>query len=81
MEERDLMSEEEFEDYLGVGQLKFFEGSRRFRSVRRAIKRGHVSPLGEIYPDRPFSNKKRTKGRSFNERKKDIYGQLKQRGL
>lgn len=75
--ERELMSSEEFAKYIGAGQLKTFEAVGKFKSVRRAIRRGHVSPLGEIYPRRPFSNKKATKGRKLNELKKCIYERIK----
>lgn len=81
MNERELMSQEEFEKYIGVGQLRAFDAARRFKSVRRAIRRGHVSPLGEVYPRRPFNNRKPTPGRKFNEDKKDIYEQIKYRGI
>lgn len=76
-EERELMSQEEFEKYIGAGQLRVFDAVGKFKSVRRAIKRGHVSPLGEVYPKRPFNNRKPTPGRKFNEDKKNIYGQIK----
>lgn len=50
----------------------------RFKSVRRAIRRGHVDMMfGIIYPNRPFNNKKSTIGRSNNQLKKKIYGQIK----
>lgn len=50
----------------------------KFKSVRRAIRRGHVDLFtGIIYPKRPFSNKKCTKGRRINELKKQIYGTYK----
>ncbi len=50
----------------------------KFKSVRRAIRRGHVDLFsGVIYPNRPFNNKKVTRGRKYNELKKSIYGQLK----
>jgi hypothetical protein len=52
-------------------------GIAKFKSIRRAIRRGHVSTTGAIYPKRPFSNRKPTEGRSVNERKKVIYGKLK----
>ena len=53
-----------------------YEAVSKFKSVRRAIRRGHVSVYGFIYPDRPFNNrtaKKRT--RPFNKLTKKIYGQ------
>lgn len=77
MKERELMTQEEFEKYIGVGRLRVFDAVRRFRSVRRAMRRGHISPLGEVYPRRPFNNRKPTPGRKFNEDRKDIYEQIK----
>lgn len=54
----------------------------RFRSVRRAIRRGRVDLYtGLPFPRRPFSNRKPTKGRRFNELKKQIYGQYMQRAV
>lgn len=90
--ERSLMSEEEFKDYMknnrvdivgdfyeeGILHLRTFEAVQKFRSVRRAIKRGHVSLDGFIYPKRPFNNAKHSKN-SLNNRKKKIYEQLKHR--
>ena len=87
------MSEEEFTEYIhnkvdedfknGIIHLHTFEAVGKFRSVRRAIRRGLVSPYGEIYPKRPFNNRVNTskrKGhssREMNDIKKDIYGQIK----
>ncbi len=50
----------------------------KFRSVRRAIRRGHVDLMfGIVYPNRPFNNRKPTMGRSHNQLKKRIYGQIR----
>lgn len=90
--ERPLMGEEEFKDYLkdnrvdivkdfyenNVLHLRTYEAVKRFKSVRRAIRRGHVSLDGVIYPKRPFNNAKHKKG-SLNDEKKRIYEQLKHR--
>ena len=86
--ERDLMSQEEFEDYISRGimalHLITYDGVHRFKSIRRAIRRGQVTTEGIIIPRRPFNNRANTskrKGvhsRSTNELKKKIYGQLKQ---
>lgn len=57
-----------------------YEAVSKFKSVRRAIRRGHVSVYGFIYPDRPFNNRTTKKGtRPFNELRKKIYGQLRDR--
>lgn len=90
--ERPLMGEEEFKDYLkdnrvdivkdfyenNILHLITFNAVKRFKSVRRAIKRGHISLDGVIYPKRPFNNVKYKKG-SLNDKKKRIYEQLKHR--
>ena len=97
--ERPLMSEEEFKDYMeknrvdivgdfyekGILHLRTYEAVSKFKSVRRAIKRGHVSLDGIIFPKRPFNNRANTSRRKghhsrvMNEVKKSIYGQLKHR--
>lgn len=79
-EERELMPQEEFEKYIGVGHPKLLDAVRKFRSIRRAIRRGHVSSLGEIYPKRPFNNRKTAPG-GFNEYRKYIYERIKHRGV
>ena len=90
--ERPLMSEGEFKDYMeknrvdivgdfyekSILHLRTYEAVSRFKSVRRAIRRGHVSLDGFIYPKRPFNNAKHGKN-SLNDRKKMIYEQLKHR--
>ncbi len=90
--ERPLMSEEEFKGYMeknrvdivgdfyerGILHLRTYEAVGRLKSVRRAIRRGHVSLDSIIFPKRPFNNAKQGKN-SLNERKKMIYEQLKHR--
>lgn len=95
--ERALMSEEEFKKYLGnkadivedslteTLNLRDYRAVGKFKSIRRAIRRGLVSPSGTICPKRPFNdraNTSRRKGhhsRVMNEVKKSIYEQLKHR--
>lgn len=55
----------------------------RFRSVRRAIRRGHIAIDGTMYPVRPFHNKANTcirgkHSRSTNEEKKKIYASVRE---
>lgn len=90
--ERPLMSEEEFKDYMkknrvdivgdfyerGILHLRTYEAVSRLKSIRRAIRRSHISLDGFIYPKRPFNNAKHGKN-SLNDRKKMIYEQLKHR--
>lgn len=54
-----------------------FEGVKKFKSIRRAIRRGNASIYGEVFPKRPFNSRKPTRGRSMNEAKKRIYGEIK----
>lgn len=89
--ERPLMSEGEFKDYMeknrvdivgdfyerGILHLRTYEAVSRFKSVRRAIRRGHISLDGVIYPKRPFNNAKHKKG-SLNDMKKKVYEQFEQ---
>lgn len=90
--ERPLMGEEEFKEYMeknrvdivgdfyerSILHLRTYEAVSRFKSVRRVIRRGHVSLDGFIYPKRPFNNAKHGKN-GLNDRKKMIYEQLKHR--
>ena len=89
--ERPLMTEKEFKNYMeenrvdivgdfyekNILHLRNFEAVKRFRSIRRAIRRGHISIFGDIYPNRPFNNR----ATKFNEQRKRIYGELKQRQI
>ncbi len=66
--------------------LEHYGQVREYRSVRRAIRRGHVSILGSGYPARPFNNRKNTctrgkESRFNNNEAKQIYGELKKRQL
>lgn len=58
-------------------KLMSFEGVKKFKSIRRAIRRGNASIYGEVFPKRPFNSRKPTRGRSMNEDKKRIYGEIK----
>lgn len=60
----------------GVLCLKSFQGVHYFKSIRRAIKRGHVSIFGDIYPKRPFNNRKCNYSSSITNKRRQIYGQL-----
>lgn len=60
--------------------LLTFIAVSKFKSVNRAIRRGHVSIYGHVYPNRPFNNRTAKKNsRLTNEVKKRIYEQLKSR--
>lgn len=60
----------------GVIYLRNFSGVRMFKSIRRAIKRGHVSVFGDIYPKRPFNNRKRNKRGDITYERRRTYEQL-----
>lgn len=53
--------------------LVTYEAVGKFKSVRRAIRRGLVSPYGVVYPKRPFGNT----NTKMNRIKREIYEQLK----
>jgi hypothetical protein len=83
--ERDLMSQEEFENYIyNNSGMKNFNATSMYKSVGRAIRRGHMLPSGIVYPKRPFNNRANTSkrrgvhSRVNNELKKCIYGELQQ---
>ena len=65
--------QEKLDEFIKNGTLCLtdFSGVKKFKSIRRAIRRGHVSIYGQIYPKRPFKNTKN------NRYKRIIYGQLK----
>lgn len=58
----------------GILHLRDFSGVHKFKSIRRAIRRGHVSIFGEVYPKRPFKNISRKKG-TLTYEKKRLYEQ------
>ena len=60
----------------GVIYLRNFSGVRMFKSIRRAIRRGHVSVFGNIYPKRPFNNRKRNKRGDITYERRRTYEQL-----
>ena len=65
--------QEKIDEFMKNGTLCLtdFSGVKKFKSIRRAIRRGHVSIYGQVYPKRPFKNTKN------NRYKRGIYGQLK----
>lgn len=65
--------------------LKNFIAIGKHRSIRRAIKRGHITYEGIIMPSRPFNNKKDSykrgkHSRALNEEKKKIYARITEYG-
>lgn len=60
--------------------LAIYSAVGKYKSIRRAIRRGHVVSWGEEVPKRPFNNRKRTCGRELQITKEKIYGELKYRG-
>ncbi len=65
---------EDFEK--GVLFLRGFAAVSKYKSVRRAIRRGHVSIWGDIYPRRPYNNRKLNPQRKLL---REIYGQITRR--
>ena len=87
MEEK-IKDQQEIKDDIGYSFTKANELPRylsykvvsRFKSIRRAIKRGKVDLYtGLPFPRRPFNNRKPTLGRKFNELKKLFYGKYAKR--
>ena len=56
-------------------QFLTFEAVSKVKSINRAIRRGHVSPIGIMYPKRPFNNRK---NKPLEAVKKNIYHGIKQ---
>lgn len=84
--QRELMSEEEFKEYIHNRimplHLATYEAVRKYKSVRRAIRRGDVTSEGIIMPSRPFNNRKSSckrgkHSRQMNEEKKRVYASIK----
>ena len=83
--ERELMPLEEFEKYvtpkedfhmeIDLNHFTNFEAVKKFKSVRRAFRRGHISPYGVVYPNRPFNNRK---NKPLETLKRKIYNGIKQ---
>lgn len=78
--ERDLMSQQEFEKYLEDNRrLVDYSVVSKYKSVKRAMKRGHLNFIGIILPRRPYNNRANTSNRRFihsrknNELKRSIY--------
>lgn len=67
-----------FEEEYTIPIWNNYSSISRFKSVRRAIRRGHVDLFsGMEYPNRPFNNRRPTIGRHHNQLKKRIYEQFK----
>lgn len=84
--ERDLMDEGEFRKYLqrvsGYNRISP-EAIGKYKSIERALRRGHLTRYGRIVPKRPFNNRSDTSKRKGvdsrnNEVKKTLYGQFMQ---
>lgn len=59
----------------GILHLVNYQGVSKFKSIRRAIRKGRVSIFGEVYPHRPFKNI-RTKRGTPTYMQKRYYEQL-----
>lgn len=59
----------------GILYLRDYSCVRRFKSIRRAIRKGYVTIWGELIPKRPFNNKKRGLG-SITYKKRRLYEQF-----
>ena len=57
----------------GTLYLHSFIGVSKYKSIRRAIRRGHVSIFGDLYPRRPYNNR----GTKESKIRREIYGKIK----
>lgn len=80
----ELMDAKEFEEYLKNSlNLYNFSGISKFKSIGKAYRKRYISRWGDVYPKRPFNNRRNTSKRKgkhsrvFNEKKKTIYAQFK----
>ena len=79
MEDKKMLEEEKLNTPSEINLLSFL-AVQKFKSVRRAKKRGLVSLSGAVYPKRPFNNRKfkrRTDKKTLNDIKKIIYVNIK----
>lgn len=68
----------EFSENALLPKWNSYSAVSKFKSIKRAIRRGHVDLLfGVVYPNKPFNNRRLTNGRSHNQLKKRLYEQLK----
>lgn len=58
----------------GILHIRDYSGVKKYKSIRRAIRRGLVSMFGDVYPKRPFKNIKSKNGITY--RKKRLYEQF-----
>lgn len=87
MEEKRKYQQERKEDFASlfiknneIPKYLGYQAVSKFRSIRRAIRRGKVDLYtGILFPDRPYNNRKSTLGRKHNTLKKQIYGQYSQK--
>lgn len=61
----------------GILHLISYNGVYKFKSIKRAIRRGHISIFGDIYPRRPFNNRKRNKKGDITYQRRKIYEQFR----
>lgn len=60
-------------------KMMLYSAVGKYKSIRRAIRKGHVTSWGEEVPKRLFNNRKRTSGRELQITKEKVYGELKYR--
>lgn len=64
----------------GTLYLRDYRCVSKFKSVRRAIKKGYCSIYGDIYPKRPFNNRKRNKKGDITNQRRKVYKHMKEYG-
>lgn len=74
---RDTKPEPKYNEPAMELHLITYKAVNKFKSIRRAIRKGNVTRWGEITPKRPFNNSKRTRGRKQELVKERLYGQIR----
>ena len=75
MGEKEVTQEAAMEVKIDKLNLLTFEAVGKVKSIRRAIRKGTVSPIGIMYPKRPFNNRK---NKPLEAVKRNIYHGIKQ---
>ena len=64
----------------GTLYLRNYGSVSKFKSIRRAIRKGYCSIYGDIYPRRPFNNRKRNKEGDITNQRRKVYKHMKEYG-
>lgn len=74
--ENETEIKESIEESIDKLNLITYQNVNKCKSIRRAIRRGTVSPYGVKYPKRPFNNRS---NKPLEDEKRAIYNNLKKK--